>query len=86
MLLQEISISESGLILNGYTESLERDQILGRYKSVTPEEFNTYKLLPSSTIFFETTIRPASGKTIQPENNGNGNMPSFSKVQVISWE
>ncbi|MBI5010681.1 MAG: hypothetical protein HZB98_13775 [Bacteroidia bacterium] len=74
----DIYLSESGLILNGYTESLERDQIIGRYKSVTPEEFNTYKLLPSSTIFFETTIRPLSDKTIKPGNGVTGNMPSFS--------
>ncbi len=73
----DIYISESGLILNGYTESLEQHQILGRYKSVTPEEFKTYKLLPSSTIFFETTIRPLSDIRIKPENRGTGNMPAF---------
>ena len=56
----DIYISESGLVLSGYTESLEKDQVLNRFKNVTPEEFNTYKLLPSSTVYFETTIRSSS--------------------------
>jgi hypothetical protein len=80
----DIYISESGLILNGYTESLERGQILSRYKSITPEEFRTYRLLPSSTIFFETTIRPASDNTLQAVSLGTGNMHSFSE-KFRSW-
>lgn len=73
----DIYISENGIILNGYTESLVQDQILHRYKDVTPEEFNTYKILPSSTIFFETTIRPVSYNTGKTDSISQGSLPGF---------
>ncbi len=73
----DIYISESGLVLSGYTESLDQDQVLNRFKDVTPEEFETYRLLPSSTVYFETTIRPGSvrpGKTVVMKKE---NLPAF---------
>jgi hypothetical protein len=54
----DIYINEGGLVLSGYTESLASGQALNRFKSVTPKEFQTYKILPSSTVMFETSIRP----------------------------
>lgn len=54
----DIFINEDGLILSGYTESTDTSQLLYRFKSVTPAEFHTYKILPSSTVLFETVIMP----------------------------
>jgi WD40 repeat protein len=72
----DIYISEGGLILNGYTESIEPAQLLNRYKSVSPEDFKTYKILPSATYMFETTIRP-SGAVTGGSGIRTGNMGSF---------
>jgi len=52
----DIYISEDGLILSGYTECTDSSQFLYRFKSVQPAEFHTYKILPSSTVLFETLI------------------------------
>lgn len=69
----DIYISEEGVVFSGYTESLRSDEILNRFKSVEPREFNTYKILPSSTVLFETTIRPG-----RPTVPGTGNVAGFS--------
>ena len=55
----DIYINEEGLVLSGYTESIDSSDIIYRYKSVPPGEFHTYKILPSSTVLFETIIQPA---------------------------
>ncbi len=73
----DIYISEGGLILNGYTESMEPAQILNRYKSVSPKEFKTYKILPSSAIMFETTIRPV-GAVVKEIDINTADPSSFS--------
>jgi hypothetical protein len=55
----DIYMSEDGLVLSGYTESVDSTEFLNRYKSLLPREFHTYKILPSSTVLFETSIIPA---------------------------
>jgi hypothetical protein len=52
----DIYISESGLVLSGYTESTDSSELLSRYKFIAPREFHTYKILPSATVLFETLI------------------------------
>jgi hypothetical protein len=74
----DIYISEGGIVLSGYTESLESDQILNRYKSVSPVDFDTYKILPSATVLFETTIRPSSEHLSQPGDSISGSITGFS--------
>jgi hypothetical protein len=59
----DIYISESGLVLSGYTESTDSTEYLYKYKLVTPREFHAYKILPSSTALFETIILPDKDKT-----------------------
>ena len=54
----DIYINEDGIVLNGYSESLDSTEFLFKYKFVTAGSFNTYKVLPSSTVLFETIIRP----------------------------
>ena len=52
----DIYINENGLVLSGYTESTDSSQYLFKYKYIDPAEFQTYKILPSATILFETLI------------------------------
>ncbi len=54
----DIYINENGLVLSGYTESNDSSEYLYRYKFITPREFHSYKILPSSTVLFETLIQP----------------------------
>jgi hypothetical protein len=52
----DIYINENGIVLSGYTESIDSSDYLYRFKSITPREFHTYKILPSSTVLFETVV------------------------------
>jgi WD40 repeat protein len=54
----DIYINEDGIVLSGYTDCKDSSDYLYRYKSLTPSEFHTYKILPSSTVLFETLILP----------------------------
>ena len=54
----DIYINEDGLALSGYTETKDSLDLLYRYKNVQPKEFHTYKILPSSTVLFETLLLP----------------------------
>jgi hypothetical protein len=58
----DIYINEDGLVLSGYTESTDSSDFLYRHKFLSPKEFHTYKILPSSTVLFETLILPAERK------------------------
>jgi len=75
----DIYISEGGIILSGYTESLDSNAIVHRYKSVIPKEFITYKILPSSTVLIETTIRPSEGEMAFGKNTSSVSITDFSK-------
>ncbi len=54
----DIYISEDGLVLSGYTESPDSSEFLYKYKTLPSRDFHTYKILPSSTVLFETLILP----------------------------
>jgi hypothetical protein len=54
----DIYINEDGLVLSGYTESPDSSEFLYRYKFLPPKAFHTYKILPSSTVLFETLVLP----------------------------
>ena len=73
----DIYINEGGIVLSGYTESLASDQIVHRYKSASPKEFITYKILPASTILFETTLLPADGARLSRGNAGRVTITDF---------
>jgi hypothetical protein len=53
----DIYIHEEGLILSGYTESTDNRQVLNKYKSVNSKDFLTFRILPASTVMFETSVR-----------------------------
>jgi hypothetical protein len=52
----DIFIAEDGISISGYSESSEPSEILFRFKTVQPAEFQTYKILPSATAMFESMV------------------------------
>ena len=54
----DIYINEDGLVLSGYTESVDSSEFIYKYKFLPQREFHTYKILPSLTVLFETLILP----------------------------
>jgi hypothetical protein len=65
----DIYISEEGLVLSGYTESTDSSEVLYKYRSLPPREFHTYKILPSSTVLFETMILPSLKLNNKPDTS-----------------
>ncbi|HBE40360.1 MAG TPA: hypothetical protein DDW27_04010 [Bacteroidales bacterium] len=64
----DIYLNDNGLILSGYTESINPGDILYKYKTASATKFNTYRILPSATVLFESVVfdpgkqnRPAPG-------------------------
>ena len=55
----DIYISEDGLVLSGYTECPDSSTLLYKYKMLPSRDFHTYKILPSSTVLFETLMLPS---------------------------
>ena len=45
----DIFINEEGVVISGYSESSEPSDLLFKFKTVQPVEFQTYKILPSAT-------------------------------------
>jgi hypothetical protein len=58
----DIYINEEGVVFSGFTESIDSTNFLYRYKFLSPRSFHTYKILPSSTVLFETIILPSINK------------------------
>lgn len=54
----DIYLSEGDLLLSGYTECADTNDILFKYKSYPAGSFDTYKVLPSVTFLFETILLP----------------------------
>jgi hypothetical protein len=68
----DIFIDENGISVSGYSECNDSSEFLFRYKSIQPAEFQTYKILPSATSMFETTVfNPAArGKGTKSQASG----------------
>lgn len=58
----DIYFNQNGLVLSGYTESTDSTQILFKYKSGAASAFETYKILPATTVLFESVV-PLTGKS-----------------------
>lgn len=65
----DIYINEEGLVLSGYTETIDSSEFLYKYKTIPPGEFHTYKILPSATALFETLILPSSSVALAKEDS-----------------
>jgi hypothetical protein len=54
----DIFINANGIILSGYAEATDSSQYMYKYKESQSGHFDTYKVLPSSTVLFETLLMP----------------------------
>ena len=71
----DIYFNDDGIVLSGYTESTDPTESIYKYKSVTPGSFHTFRILPASTVLFESLILPEAARnnapdTIVPEQTG----------------
>ncbi len=64
----DIYINNDGLVLSGYTESINPADIFFKYKTGKVGVFKTYKILPSSTVLFESIFLNAGNS---PGKEGN---------------
>ncbi|OFY64364.1 MAG: hypothetical protein A2V64_06965 [Bacteroidetes bacterium RBG_13_43_22] len=64
----DIYINDNGLVLSGYTESTSPENTLYRYKTGKVGVFRTYKILPSSTVLFESVFLNGSGSQSKGDN------------------
>jgi hypothetical protein len=58
----DIYINDEGLVLSGYLETPDSADLLYKYKSVPPGTLETYKILSSATILFETMLLPGKSQ------------------------
>ncbi len=54
----DIYINDEGLVLSGYLEAPDSAYLLYPYRLITPGTLETYKVLSSSTVLFETLLLP----------------------------
>jgi hypothetical protein len=66
----DILIKENGLIMSGYIEADDKAQYLFRYRNLPAISFDSYKVLPSNTAFFETAAMEAVKKSTQVSATG----------------
>jgi hypothetical protein len=52
----DIYLNENGIVLSGYTEATNPSEYLYKFKAGNPGKLQTYKILPSATVLFETII------------------------------
>ena len=77
----DIYLSESGIVLSGYTESIDSSEILYKYKNGTPGVFQTYKILPSSTVLFESVMLNQIPRIAGKENIPEGTTKLVSEIR-----
>jgi hypothetical protein len=65
----DIYLNDNGLVLSGYTESVNPENILFKYKNAKVGVFRTYKILPSSTVLFESVFLNAFNSGAKENNN-----------------
>jgi hypothetical protein len=85
----DIYINEDGLVLSGYTECTDSAEFLYKYKFLAPRTFHTYKILPSSSVLFETLILPdgiplnKNNEVVSPQTNElAGKLREYTKEEV----
>ena len=75
----DIYISENGMVLSGYTDVPDSSDILYAYKDVVPKQFNASRVLPSSTVLYETIVMPPQGHV----SVSSGNPKIFSLASKL---
>lgn len=77
----DIFLSENDLVISGYTESDDPSEYLYKYKSTTPGLFHTSKILPSSTVLFESILNPVFSQA-QPSGGSASDLASKIKPYI----
>ena len=54
----DVYINENGIILSGYTESVDSTDFLYKYKNHPSAKLTTYEVIPSDIVLFETIYLP----------------------------
>ena len=78
----DIYIDENGFTFSGYTESSDSSDLLYKYKSLAPGQLVTYKVLPSSTLMFETRLLPPVSINLL-KAGGDSDFSSLSLAEKI---
>jgi len=74
----DIFLGEEGLILSGYTETAGPGDRLFSAKQVPPREFHTKRVLPASTVLFETVILPPEAGASPNSSSGSADVTGFA--------
>ena len=84
----DIYLNEDGVTLSGYTESIDPTDYLYKYKAVEPASFQTYKVLPSATVLFESlvTTKEIPGRKADPSESGWANELADKLLPYIGYE
>jgi hypothetical protein len=71
----DIFLNDKGIIITGYTETLDTGSYFYKFRSIPPHELSTYKFLPSQTGLFVTCALP-----VEPVSEDiNHPFPALSK-------
>ena len=67
----DIYMNENGLIISGFVETIDSTEILYKHKSNPHRPLDTYKVLPSSTALFETSVHPLEAIPVKNINKAS---------------
>jgi len=56
----DIHIGEEGFSISGYSDCSDSTRYFSRFRNTAATEFQTYRILPSATAFFETVALPGN--------------------------
>ncbi len=76
----DIYLSDEGLVLSGYTETSGPGDRLFADKMVAPKAFHSNKVLPASTVLFETRILPVENIFPQDGTAGTSETAAFANL------
>jgi hypothetical protein len=74
----DLFISNNSVVLTGYAEADDPSSLLGKFRDVNPGLLQTYKILPASTVFFETR------KIGDLKHRASGNPGSDQKTTALA--
>ncbi len=74
----DIYISDDGISVSGYTESNDPADYLYRFREIQTGEFQTYKVLPSSTALFESIVFDGETHGRKPDRQVSAQVTSLA--------
>ena len=71
-------------MLSGYAESTDSSDLLYKYKAINSRDLRTYKILPSSTVLFETLSCGSGGIAGKPGQSAEASVINFAD-KIAPW-